>query len=311
MRRTLVALSLFAALSTAPSSARSGDAPAPPPTKSRLYARDPWKADETTTESGTFRQKVFADVAVGASAPPPRVIQTDYTVVRRCREVDASGRWKRGEAWLRRWTRLADNATDRSIEGAFVDIDGDGTWRIAETKTPPSDEARKWADSYFGEGRAIGGDGEGGTPADEPDGELAVGTPVVVRPTVVERTLAGIGVPIPSKGLASNVVLASIDSTPAGARITFTERIDANLVGAGTWNGAAAKFLSGTVFHGRVEVKKTLGACHASLSLHVDHDLVVVLDAGNGPVRGESIYDAKKERTPGGDVPARRPKPGK
>ncbi len=307
MRRVLALLALFAAFS----SASAGDAPAPPPTKSRLRARDPWKSGETTTESGTYRQKIFADVPLGARVPTPMVVQVDYTVVRRCHEVDAAGHWRRGEAWFRRWIRVSEKASDRSLEGAFVDVDRDGTWKVAESKTSPSSDAQKWAEKFLSEGGAASGDGDGGSPDDEPSGELVVGATTSVRATQIERTLAGFGYPIPANGLSSNFTLVSIDAANPGPRITYTHRIDASLVGSGTWNGAAAKYLSGSAFHARAEVKKALGACHASMSLHVDHDFVCVVDAGDGPIRGESIYNELRDRSPGGDIPERKPPGGK
>src|SRR5438309_1588452 len=113
MNRPLVPLLVLACLSAA-----LGEE-----TKSRLYAPDPWKAGETTTETGAYRQTLRPNVLVGENDPRKKVLAVEYALVRRCLAVDAAGRWTRGQAAVTKWVRTGGAAQDRSIEGAVVSLE--------------------------------------------------------------------------------------------------------------------------------------------------------------------------------------------
>jgi hypothetical protein len=292
--KRLAALLVLAALSVA-----LGDEK-----KSRLYAPDPWKEGETTTETGLFRQIGRPNVLVGQSDPRQKVTSLEYALVRRCLAVDAAGRWTRGEAAITKWVRTGGPAEDRSIEGAVVSLETGGAWKIVSGGDAATSDAKQWLAATFAQKDAMGGDGAGTAPDDAPKDEIAVGATTSVRMTSFEQGYARLGLPVPPEGIFAKYVLHSVEPSADGTKIEFVQTIDASLQGPGKNGDKDVAYLEGSEVHQRIVCKKVLGRAHAVFSLKVENDFTLVMPSPKGPMSNTTSVLQTLDRVAGGEMPA-------
>jgi hypothetical protein len=277
-------------------------APAADGAKARLFAPDPWKEGETTTEVGVFRQTMRPSVPVGSTDARQRVTSIEYAMTRRCLGVDAAGRWTRGEAAITRWTRTGGASEDRSLEGARLTLEPGGVWNIV-SGGEPSAEARQWLQKQFGQKNAMGGDGDGTPPEEAPKDECVVGKPVSVRMLSLEQGYPKLGVPVPADGIFAKYLLMAVEPSPEGDRIQFVQTIDAPLEGVGRSGDKSTTYVSGSEVHQRIECRKTLGRAHAAYSYKLENEMTFVYETPEGRKRNTTSIVETLERTPGGEWP--------